>query len=113
MVGDIIGQISSGTKGDFAYGRKAYLSRSFSDIVYKRWRKTKRFSLDDGCTGCGLCASKCPAKAIEIIDGRPVWTKDSCYLCLRCLHHCPAFAIQYGDGKTREHGQYRNPYTKV
>lgn len=33
-------------------------------------------------------------------------------MCLGCLHRCPKFAIQYDD-RTREHGQYRHPGTRV
>ncbi len=76
-------------------------------------RKTKNFYVEDSCIGCGLCARKCPVQAIDIKDKKPVWTKEKCALCLRCLHHCPKFAIQYGNGKTKKHGQYRNPHTKV
>ena len=59
-----------------------------------------------------LCARKCPDQAIEMRDGRPVWVKERCIMCLGCLHRCPKFAIQYDD-RTREHGQYRHPGTRV
>jgi MinD superfamily P-loop ATPase len=109
----IIQSIQRCEKGDFIKKTKSALTRTLSDKAFHLARATKNFFLDDGCTGCGLCAERCPDKAIEIIEGRPFWIKDRCEICFRCLHHCPAFAIQYGQGKTRKHGQYRNPHTKI
>lgn len=58
-------------------------------------RGTKPFWTTDACTGCGLCAERCPAKVIALTDGRPVWS-GACYQCLRCINECPARAIEYG-----------------
>lgn len=79
-------------------------------VVYDtRTRKTSNFTVEESCIGCGLCAKCCPAEAIEIKDGRPVWVKNKCVMCLGCLHRCPKFAIQHGE-KTALHGQYVNPH---
>ncbi len=75
-------------------------------------RLTNRFSVNDSCIGCGLCARKCPVNAIEMIDKKPVWVKDKCAMCLGCLHRCPKFAIECGK-KTKNHGQYQNPHAKI
>ncbi len=83
-----------------------FFADSYYEKLYPESRKTKLFTVDDNCIGCGLCERKCPSKAIEIKDGKPVWTKEECNLCLGCLHRCPKFSIQYGNGKTRQHGQY-------
>lgn len=48
-----------------------------------------------GCTGCGLCAEKCPAGNISITNGRPVFG-GRCSFCLGCLYGCPQKALQPG-----------------
>ncbi len=75
---------------------------------YNKDRKTKNFNVLDNCIGCGLCEKSCPVKAIEIIENKPTWVKESCALCLKCLHACPKFSIQYKD-KTNNNGQYQHP----
>ena len=43
------------------------------------------------CTGCGLCAEKCPVQAIDPHDPRRVH-KDKCISCMRCVSICPQSA---------------------
>ena len=50
--------------------------------------------------------------AIEVINNKPVWVKEKCTLCLGCIHRCPKFSIDYKE-KTKAHGQYLNPNTKI
>ena len=47
---------------------------------------------EDACTSCGLCASECPAGAIEL-SPQPVF-QDGCYDCFNCFHFCPEQAIK-------------------
>lgn len=68
-------------------------------------RSTRPFYADTRCTGCGLCASICPAHTIHLENGKPHWGK-SCYQCTACINRCPAGAIQYGKG-TRKRTRYR------
>ena len=86
---------------------------SIAGRAYDQMRRTDNLYAESGCISCGLCEKKCPVKAIEIKDGRPVWIKPQCTMCLGCLHRCPVFAIQYGRGRTKDHGQYINPHTKM
>ena len=109
----VIEKIKAKKTGNRTKLKAPYFVRNMSDKMYDKARTTSNFYLEDTCIGCGLCAKKCAVKAIEMQNGKPVWTKEQCTLCLRCLHICPKFAIQYRDGKTKEHGQYHHPSVKI
>jgi len=79
--------------------------------MYKHGRKTRKFSVNDNCTGCGLCERICPRRAIALQDGKPAWIIPQCELCLGCLNRCPAQAINYGQSASK--GRYVNPLTKL
>ena len=79
--------------------------------VYHACMSTKAFYADAKCIGCGTCASICPAGAIEMVSGRPAWTKSKCLKCCGCINRCPVSAIQYGK-KTASRGRYVNPVLK-
>ena len=78
-----------------------------ANAYYESMRKTSSFSVEDACVGCGLCARRCPAGAIQMRDGKPSWVAPKCEKCRRCLHYCPKFAIQHGP-RTKAHGQYHH-----
>ena len=112
-IDSIIKQIKNFAVGDFMKNKLPYpIAKLGYNIEYDSMRKTKHFSVDDTCIGCGLCAKKCPVQAIEMQNKRPVWSKEKCVMCLGCLHRCPKFAIQYGKN-TKRHGQYTNPNVTV
>lgn len=54
-------------------------------------RKGKKFTVDDGCTKCGVCSKVCPAKNITVTD--EVHFLEQCENCLGCFHLCPQKAI--------------------
>lgn len=68
-------------------------------------RATSKFSVDESCNACGLCARDCPVHAIQLKDGKPVWVKKDCTQCMGCINRCPQRAIQIGSG-TRDRGRY-------
>ena len=67
----------------------------------------KQFTVNEKCTGCGLCAKLCPTCAITLHDGHPVW-EDNCTHCMACITRCPAEAIEYGK-KSLGKPRYRCP----
>ena len=91
-------------------GSLAGLKSSLVNFGFNRFaRSAKAFRAEDSCTGCGLCAKNCPAAAISLTDGRPVWG-SRCYQCMRCINSCPQKAIQYG-ARTEQRGRYTiEPY---
>lgn len=46
----------------------------------------------DKCVGCGLCASVCPMKNIQV-EGGKVTFNGKCTMCYRCFSNCPQKAI--------------------
>lgn len=112
-IDEIIGKIEASETGNYTKPRIPYAVRIFTAPLLNVERQTKNLHVEDTCIGCGLCAQKCPVKAIEIKNQKPVWVKNECTICLRCLHHCPKFAIQYGKGKTKQHGQYQHPNVQI
>lgn len=109
----VIAMILDRKKGNFTHLRTPYMVYPITSKLFDKVRVTKNLTVEDSCIGCGLCAQKCPVRAIEIQNGKPVWVKERCALCFRCLHHCPKFAIQFGNGATKKHGQYTNPNVKI
>ncbi len=53
----------------------------------------KPYTVNDSCTGCGLCAKVCPVGNIELKDGKPAW-RHQCENCLACYDWCPSKAIE-------------------
>lgn len=105
----IINQIKTFADGDFMKNKLPYpIAKIGHKLEYDSMRKTKHFSVEDACVGCGLCVKNCPVSTIQIKDRKPEWVKEQCVMCLSCLHHCPKFAIQYGKN-TKKHCQYTHP----
>lgn len=102
--------VNAKTAGDFNNRKMPFAGISYQ--IYKNGRKTKKFTVDDSCIGCGLCEKQCPVHAIKIQNDKPVWVQEQCTLCLGCLHRCPKFSIQYGKN-TKKHGQFVNPNVKL
>ena len=76
----------------------------------------KKFTVNDRCISCGLCAKVCPLHNITLVGDftdpqssvaqglRPLW-HGNCTNCMACYHHCPNNAIHFGKA-TQGKGQY-------
>lgn len=86
---------------------KGELNSIYVSKLYNFCRTTNKFYADGKCNSCGICARNCPDGAIEIKNGKPVWTKSKCQHCTACINCCPTEAIQFGKGtETRRRYSY-------
>ncbi|MBQ1465883.1 MAG: EFR1 family ferrodoxin [Eubacteriaceae bacterium] len=88
--------------------RCSLASKLMSAVMYPRYlkgRKTAPFHTNDKCVHCGICASRCPVEAIQMIDGDPTWVIDQCVFCMSCVR---CGAIEYGD-KLTDRYRYKHP----
>ena len=99
---------------DVHEGAGAGLKTALIRPMFNRFaRTTSRFSVDEACNACGLCACICPIGAIEMADGKPAWVKKQCTQCMGCINRCPKRAIQYGTGTAKRGRYYRKPEAKA
>jgi ferredoxin/uncharacterized protein YxjI len=94
--------------------KKGFLPGVLTSVINPLFNKnaldTKKFSVNDKCTSCGLCEHVCNSKTIKVKE-KPQWG-NQCTQCLACIHFCPVKAIQYGKG-TENKGRYKNPNVEV
>lgn len=91
-------------------GKKSFIHTSVINPLFNHFaRDTKKFTVTDACTHCGLCQKICPVQSITLNE-KPVWGK-ACTQCLGCINRCPAHAIQYGEA-TKDRGRYSHPDMK-
>lgn len=77
-------------------GGLAGVKSHFANFGFNKFaRSAKPFFAEKSCNGCGQCARNCPASAISMQNGKPMWA-EQCFQCLRCINECPQQAIQYG-----------------
>lgn len=64
--------------------------------LLSRYSLLKR-EVSEGCTSCGICASRCQGGAIhEEVD---VWNNTECLACFDCDDVCPQKAVTFGIGR--------------
>jgi ferredoxin len=110
---EIADLVNRGHRGRLAWSP---LASAVHSLMYPRFiagvhDADRKFTVDDRCTSCGICAEVCPAGNILLDTGRPAW-QHRCEQCMACIHLCPAGAIQAGP-KTGGRARYRNPAVKL
>lgn len=80
--------------------------RVFSEKTLHKIMFGKREFLFDKCTGCGLCAKKCPTQIIKMKDKKPhIAKKDTskCCYCTECYNKCKFDAISWDLSKSKKY----------
>ena len=67
----------------------------------------KDFTVNNNCTGCGICKEVCPVKNIELVNNKPQYSHH-CEQCVACIQYCPQKAINYKN-VTQTRRRYTNP----
>ena len=92
--------------------REFWLVRIFRKRLMAGYKTVdKDYIVDESCDGCNICASVCPARNIELAEGRPTF-KHNCEHCIACIHWCPQRAINYKK-KTQKRHRYHHPKVKA
>jgi ferredoxin/flavodoxin len=93
-----VAELLTGRERSVPDTRLARLLTAFSPLEQWATRLLRlHWQIDQGCTGCGLCARLCPTANISMADGRPHYNWR-CLGCLRCLYACPTKAIHLRRG---------------
>jgi ferredoxin len=77
------------------------------DFIKKVSTMDKDYTVNNNCSGCGVCKEVCPVKNIEMIDNKPQFNHN-CENCIACIQFCPQKAINYKNA-TQNRGRYTNP----
>ena len=67
------------------------------------------------CTGCGICAKKCPVQIIEMKNKKPEKQKNgsaACCYCSECYHNCKFDAISFDLSKSKKYLSNMNSKSK-
>ena len=60
----------------------------------KRCKDLIKYSIDDSCIGCTICAQKCPVGAISITPyQKHIIKQDICIKCGTCKQVCPTDSV--------------------
>lgn len=81
----------------------AKLYTSFSTKFYKFSTGSgivDKYSIEDGCTMCGVCSKVCPTNNIKLGTSKPGFG-NNCITCLACTHNCPNNVIRLKSERSR------------
>jgi len=89
--------IQGGVFWDFTTAIVSFAFRKYG----ANWIGSK-FSVNESCTGCKLCARTCPAQNIAMQNKRPEFL-NHCIACCRCYNVCPEKAIVHKNVSDHEY----------
>lgn len=80
---------------------------SFMPMIYNKMIADgyKKFSVNDSCNSCGMCAKVCPRNNVTV-DDKPVFGSN-CEFCLGCINLCPTQAIKL-KGEKNPNERFKN-----
>jgi len=83
----------------------------FSEKMFHKMMFGKREIKHNKCTGCGVCAKRCPMQIIEMRDKKPEINKNSsagCCYCAECYNKCKFDAISWDLSKSKKYLSHMN-----
>jgi ferredoxin len=83
------------------------IEKAYQQNIPQFAERAKAYTVNADCVSCGICVSVCPARNIELVDGKPVFG-NRCEACLACIQHCPKRALN-DDNKTQDRRRYTHP----
>jgi len=78
----------------------------FSEKMFHKIMFGKREFIYNKCTGCGVCAKRCPMQIIEMRDKKPVINENGpaeCCYCAECYNKCKFDAISWDLSKSKKY----------
>lgn len=99
------------------------LYKIFSEKMFHKIMFGEREFKYNKCTGCGVCAKRCPMQIIEMRDKKPEINEnrsaDCCY-CAECYNKCKFDAISWDLSKSKKYlshmnskGKFESPQSAV
>ena len=89
--------------------KKPSVTEELSKNILKRFRQKPIIVDENKCIKCGLCARKCPAKAIKL-NPFPEINKKKCIRCFCCMEICPQHALSLKESKKKRKRKKRNNF---
>jgi ferredoxin len=83
------------------------IERIYQQNIPQFSERAKAYTVNADCVSCGICTSVCPARNIELANGKPVFGSH-CEACLACIQYCPKRALNDGE-KTKDRRRYTHP----
>ena len=87
------------------------LYKIFSEKMFHKMMFGKREFNYNKCTGCGVCAKRCPMQIIEMRDKKPEINASSpadCCYCAECYNKCKFDAISWDLSKSKKYLSHMN-----